>query len=334
MCNTERNETLRNEHELKAAVISRFGGPEVLRIEAVADPGAGPGELVIEVEYASITFVETQVRAGHPPNAAMVPPLPFVPGNGVGGRVADVGEGVDRALLGLVVVSTTGGSGGYAEKVAVPAGLPIEVPDGLPVRDAVALLADGRTALALARVAAVEAGETVFVEAAAGGVGTCLVQLAAAAGATVVAGVGSPHKASVAAGVGADRVVDYSQARWVDGIGGVDVVFDGVGGEIGDSALTLLRHGGRLCQYGMASGRFTDVPAERGDVQVLRGTALTPAESRELSIEALRLAAAGHLCATVGQEYPLEKVAEAHAAIESRQTTGKTLLRVRAEASR
>lgn len=322
---------------MKAAVIREFGDPEVLTVQTVSDPRAGPGELVIEVEYASITFVETQVRAGRPPNPAMVAPLPLVPGNGVGGRVAEVGEGADQALLGRAVVTTTGGSGGYAERVAVPAALPIEVPGGLSVRDAVALFADGRTALALVRVAALEAGEVVLVEAAAGGVGTCLLQLACAAGATVVAGVGSPRKMAVTRGLGADKVVDYSHDGWEDEIRGqlgrVDVLFDGVGGEIGASALTLLRPGGRFCQYGMASGRFTDVAAQRNDVQVLRGTALTPAESRDLSIEALRLATARQLIATVGQEYPLEQAAAAHAAIEDRSTIGKTLLRVRTEVS-
>ncbi|HEX8051378.1 MAG TPA: zinc-binding dehydrogenase [Thermoleophilaceae bacterium] len=317
---------------MRAAVVRDFGGPEVLSVEAVPDPAADPGELVVEVEYAGITFVETQVRAGRPPNPAMLPHLPFVPGNGVAGRVAEVGEGADRGLLGRAVVTTTGGSGGYAERVAVPAALPIEIPEGVSARDAVALLADGRTALALARVAAVEAGDVVLVEAAAGGVGSCLVQLARAAGATVVAGVGSVHKVPIARDLGAGRVVDYSRDGWEDEIrtelGGLDVVFDGVGGAIGASALTLLRPGGRLCQYGMASGSFTNVPAERRDVQVLRGTALTPAESRELSIEALRLAAAGELSATVGQEYPLERAAAAHAAIEARSTIGKTLLRV------
>lgn len=314
-------------------MIRSFGGPEVLTVESVPDPPVGPGEVVIEAEYAGITFVETQVRAGRPPNPAIAPKLPVVLGNGVGGRVAAIGDGGDRALLGRAVVTTTGGSGGYAERVAVPAALPIEVPDAVSVRDAVALLADGRTALALARVAAVMPGEVVLVEAAAGGVGTCLVQLARDAGATVVAGVGSAPKMAVARRLGADRAVDYSDDGWEDPIGRelgrVDVVFDGVGGEIGAAALTLLRPGGRFCRYGMASGGFTDVPAQRPDVQLLDGTALTPRESRELSVEALRLAAAGKLVATVGQEYTLERAAAAHAAIEHRSTVGKTLLRLR-----
>ncbi len=317
---------------MRAAVIRQFGGPERLVVETVPDPPVGQGGLVVEVEYAGVTFVETQLRAGRPPNPAMMPELPLVPGNGVGGRISEVGEDGDQRLLGRTVVTTTGGRGGYAEKVAVPAVLPIEVPHGLPLPDAVALLADGRTAIALVRAAALEAGEVVLVEAAAGGVGSCLVQLAGNAGATVVAGVGSALKMGVPEGLGAAKVVDYSDRAWPDEIraelGRLDVVFDGVGGGIGAAALALLRPGGRFCQYGMASGRFTDLAAQRRDVQVLRGTALSPADSRSVSVEALQLAAAGKLVATVGQEYPLELAAAAHAAIEARSTIGKTLLRV------
>jgi NADPH:quinone reductase len=312
-------------------VITRFGPPQVLTLESVPDPSAGPGQVVIDVEYAGVTFVETQVRAGRPPNPAMAPRLPLTPGNGVGGRIAEVGDGVDDALIEAAVVSTTGGSGGYAERVAVPAELPIAIPDGVSVRAAVALLADGRTALALVRAAELSEGDTVLVEAAAGGVGTCLVQLARAAGATVVGGVGSAGKRSLVEGLGAAMVVDYSRPGWERRIraevGAVDVVFDGVGGDIGSAALNLVRAGGRFCRYGMASGSFTDRPASERRVEIVEGTALTPSESRLLSIEALDRAAAGDLVATIGQEFDLEHAADAHAAIEARVTVGKTLLR-------
>lgn len=321
---------------MRAAVVREFGEPAVLRVDSVSEPVAGPGEVVVEVWYASITFVETQLRAGRPPNPAMVPQLPFVPGNGVGGRITEIGDDVDPALLGRLVVTTTGGAGGYAERALVPATLPIELPGGVSVREAAALLADGRTALALARAASLAAGETVLIEAAAGGVGSCLAQLAVAAGAIVVAGVGSSHKAAVVAGLGARHVVDYSRggcANEVSGLAGeLDVVFDGIGGAVGASALTLLRSGGRFFRYGMASGAFTNIAAERPDVQVRQGIALNSTESRELSVEALRLAAAGQLIVTIGQEYPLMQAAAAHAAIESRSTIGKTLLRVRMDA--
>ncbi len=317
---------------MKAAVVRRFGAPEVLAIESVQDPRPARGEMVIDVQYAGVTFVDTQVRAGRPPNPAMIPQLPLIPGNGVAGIVSEVGEGADRGLLGRTVVSTTGGSGGYAERVAVGAHLPIAIPDGVAARDAAALLADGRTALALVRAARITSGDTVIVEAAAGGVGSCLVQLVSAAGATVVAGVGSDAKRPIATTLGAAHVVNYSKPGWDRAVlaeqGPVDVVFDGVGGDIGRAALGLLRTGGRFCQYGMAGGTFTDTSGGPDGVEVIRGTALTPAQSRELSVEALRCAAAGELAATIGQAYPLEDAAAAHAAIEARTTIGKTLLRV------
>lgn len=314
---------------MKAVVIRAFGEPDVLRLETMADPSPGPGEVLVEVEYAGVTFVETQVRAGWPPHPAMTPELPVVLGNGVAGRVVRAGAGVADGLLGRSVVSTTGGRGGYAELAAVDAGLPIVVPDGLPARDAVALLADGRTALALVEAARVAPGETVFVAAAAGGVGTCLTQLSRTAGATVVAGVGSAGKLAVADRLGAAASVDYSQEDWSTGVrrafGAVDVVFDGIGGTIGTDAFALVAPGGRHCRYGMASGAYTS--GTRPDVAIIEGLALTPERSRQLSIEALELAAAGRLQATIGQEHPLEDAAAAHRAIEARSTVGKTLLR-------
>lgn len=315
---------------MKAVMLNRLGPPEGLRAEVLPDPTAAPGQVVIDVEWASVTFVETQVRAGRPPHPAMVPELPAVLGNGVAGVVAEVGEGVDAGWAGRRVVSTTGGRGGYAERVAVPAALLIPVPDGLELRTAAALLADGRTALGLIRISRLAAGEVALVEAAAGGVGTCLLQLARSAGAKVIAGVGSADKSEVAVQLGADLVLDYSRPNWAEDVrsqfGGIDVVFDGVGGDIGETAVELLGRGGRLCRYGMASGRYTQVPADRSDIEVLEGTGLPPADWQALSVTALESAAAGELRATIGQDYPLERAADAHAAIEARSTTGKTLL--------
>jgi NADPH2:quinone reductase len=230
------------------------------------------------------------------------------------------------------VASTTGGGGGYAERVAVSAELLIPVPDGLELRTAAALLADGRTALGLIRTSRLADGEVALVEAAAGGVGTCLVQLGRSAGATVIAGVGSPAKFEVAEQLGADLVVDYSDPNWLDDVRDqfdvVDVVFDGVGSNIGETAIELLRHGGRLCRYGMAGGRYTRVPSTRPDIETLEGLGLSPGDWHALSVSALERAAAGDLRATIGQEYPLDRAADAHAAIEARLTTGKTLLHV------
>jgi NADPH2:quinone reductase len=292
---------------VRAIVLREFGPPERLVPEYVPDPEPRDGEVVLDVEIASITYVETQIRAGRPPVAAMAPELPMIPGNGVGsGRF----------------VSTTGGRGGYAERVAVPEAGLIEVPARVGLLQAVALLADGRTATGLMRAAQVEPGDVVLVHAAAGGVGSLLVQLAATAGARVIAAAGGSRKLLVARDLGADRMIDYTREDWASHIEPVDVVFDGVGGEIARAALGRLRDGGRFVPFGAAAGRFAQVPEH----QLVRMPRPDPATLLELTRSALAEAAAGQLRPVIGQTFPLERAADAHAAIESRATIGKTLL--------
>ena len=313
---------------MRAVVMREFGPPEVLEpaeVDEVDGVQAGPGEVVIEVELANVTFVETQVRAGRPPHPSMLPALPAILGNGVGGTVTG----------GRRVVASLNGTGGYAERAVVPAARLIEVPDGVTLRDAVALLADGRTALALAGRAGLRTGDTVLVEAAAGGVGTLLVQIARNAGARVVALAGQPRKLAIARDLGADLTVDYSQDGWEtqvrDAVGEVDVVFDGVGGDIGRAAFGLLAPGGRFCPFGMASGSFAPVTAELAQarqVTIRAGAAASPEELAGLVLTALAETAAGRLRPVIGQEFELAAAAAAHAAIEARTTVGKTLLTV------
>ncbi|MEA2150369.1 MAG: NADPH:quinone reductase [Solirubrobacteraceae bacterium] len=314
---------------MRAVVLRAFGPAAGLVVDHLPDPVPGPGEALVEVALASVTFVETQVRAGRPPHPAMSPALPVVPGNGVGGRVTAVGAGVDAALVGRLVVTTTGGSGGYAELVAVAAEALIEVPAGLALADAVALLADGRTALSLVEAAAPQPGERVLVLAAGGGVGSLLVQLARDAGGRVVAAAAGERKGALARELGAARAVDYGAAGWTAAAGEVDVVFDGVGGPLAAAAFDLVALGGRFCSYGMASGAFspiTQAVAEDFGVTLVRSGGLTPDRARTLSARALALAAAGRLRPVVGQTFALDRAGDAHAAIEARATIGKTLL--------
>ncbi len=316
---------------MRAVWLTEFGGPEVLVGGDAPDPVAGPGQVVIEVTYANLTFVETQVRAGAGP-FPVTPPV--ILGNGVGGVVTALGDGVDERLAGATVVSSTGGSGGYAERVAVDAGLPLVVPDGLALDAALALLADGRTATLLLRAAAVRKGERVLVEAAAGGVGTLLVQLARAADAVVVAAAGGTRKTALARDLGADVTVDYRRPGWADdvrtAVGGVDVVLDGVGGDVGRTAFDLVVPGGRMLSYGLASGEWAAIgeDAARARKVSLIQPAWTPADLRAATESALSEAAAGRLRPVIGQRFALERAADAHAAIESRSTVGKTLLEV------
>jgi NADPH2:quinone reductase len=316
---------------MRAVVLREFGPPAGLAVDRVPDPEPGAGEALVAVELASVTFVETQVRAGRPPHPSMAPALPFVPGNGVGGVVTAVGAGADAALVGRRVVTTTGGSGGYAELVAVPAAALIAVPPSVTMADAVALLADGRTALALLEAVAPQPGETVLVLAAGGGVGSLLVQLAAGAGARVVAAASGARKARLAIDLGAAHAVDYARAGWTAAAGEVDVVLDGVGGPLAAAAFDLVRLGGRLCSFGMASGAFSPITQAVADdfgVALVRSERLNPQRQRELSVRALGLAAAGRLRPVVGQTFALDRAGDAHAAMQSRATIGKTLLSV------
>jgi NADPH2:quinone reductase len=304
---------------MRAIWMEELGGPEVLVAGDAPDPVPGPGQVVIEVAHANITFVETQFRAtGFGP---FKPELPMIPGNGVGGTVA-----------GRRVVATTGGSGGYAEQVAVDADGLIPVPDGVRLDDATALLADGRTALWLLDALAVRPGERVLVLAAAGGVGTLLVQLLRNTGATVVGAAGGAHKVDVARSLGADFTFDYTDPGWADEVGSVDAVLDGVGGPLGRSAFDRIKAGGRLLAYGASSGDRTviaeDDAAARG-VTLVAWARPTPEQQRAYTARALDEAAAGRLLPLIGQRFPLERAADAHRAIETRATVGKTLLDVR-----
>ena len=243
----------------------RSGRPDVLVPTDVPAPTVGAGQVLIDVELANVTFVETQVRAGHPPDPAMTPGSADDPrqrGRWRRGR----GRRRHRSVAPRrPVVTSTGGSGGYAEQVAVDAGGVLRVPDDLGMAEAVALLADGRTAALLVEAAAVVDGETVLVEAAGGGVGTLLVQLAGRRGARVVGAAGGARKLALARELGVDATVDYRDPEWPERVrtelsDGVDVAFDGVGGTIGRAAFELVRDGGRFVPFGMASGEFARTP--------------------------------------------------------------------------
>jgi NADPH2:quinone reductase len=307
---------------VRAVTIHEFGGPEVLVAGDVPDPVPGPGQVVVDVAFANITFVETQVRAGRGPFTVE---LPHVPGNGVGGVVA-----------GRRVVTSTGGSGGYAERAAVDAAGLVDVPENVALDAAVALLADGRTATMLVDAAQVRAGDRVLIEAAAGGVGTLLVQLARAAGARVVAAAGGERKLTLARELGAEIAVDYRDPGWPEAVraraGSVDVVLDGVGGAVSRAALGLLGPGGRMLSFGLASGHWSDVTdadAQARGARLVRLERPSPQQARAFTRRALAAAAAGRLRPVIGRRFALEDAAAAHAAIEARATIGKTLLDVR-----
>ncbi|RJL22973.1 zinc-binding dehydrogenase [Bailinhaonella thermotolerans] len=324
---------------MRAVLLHEFGPPAHLRVEDVPAPRPAVGEVAVRVAAAGVQFLETQIRAGTMRGALGGAPLPVILGKEVAGVVTEVGPGGDASLIGTRVLGSTTGLGGYAETAVVPAGALLPVADGMGLPEAVALHRYGATAQGLVRAARVTAGERVLVMAAAGAVGTILVQLLKRAGATVVAAARGEHKLALLSELGADHVVDYSLARWTgrarDAAGGpMDVVFDHVGGALGREALELLTPGaGRQIVFGFSSG----TPLEVRPMELLgRGLTLTgfsaghiwsrPALARELVTEVLDLAAAGLITPVIGQRFPLERAADAHAAIEARGTVGKTLL--------
>lgn len=310
--------------------VDRFGGPEVLRLVDLPDPEPGPDQVVVAVSHAAVTFVETQQRAGTGPRAVT---LPWFPGTGVAGTVVSVGEQVDPQWIGARVVATTGGSRGYATHAAVDASSMHRVPATLSTPDALALLQDGRTALALDDAAGVRPGETVAVTAAAGGVGHLLVQLARAAGARTV-GLTSTSKV---AWNHADAAVDYTDPAWEKTLDaaaphGLDVVFDGVGSATSMALAARVSAGGRYVQHGAASGDVADVEpvvGQRGARVITLAAAMGSASRMaRLVASALERGAGGTLTPIVGQVFALDRVADAHALIEARAAHGKTLLTI------
>jgi NADPH2:quinone reductase len=324
--------------------VREFGGPEVLRVAAGPEPEPGPDQAVIATVAADVLHIDTLIRSGRATQWFPIRP-PYVPGNGVGGTVAVVGPGVDPALVGRPVLARTGdpgGSGGYAELALVPAGRLVPVPDGVGLADAVAVLHDGATALGLMAGTGVRPGEWVLILGATGAMGLLLTQLARAAGGRVLAGLrvaGAPRgeaKTEQARAAGAEAVIDYSSPGWADEVtavtgGGPAVVFDGVGGSLGVAAFGTLADGGRFSGHGAAAGGFAPVDraaaGRRGlTVQGIEQVQFPPGGQEKLAAQALADVAAGRMRPVIGQSYPLERAAEAHAGLENRSAIGKTLL--------
>jgi NADPH2:quinone reductase len=323
---------------MRQVIATRFGEPDVLTTVDAPDPVAEPGEAVVDVAVADTLFVDTQIRRGWGREYFTMTP-PYVPGGGVAGHVRSVCDGVDSDWIGRRVVAHTGqrgGHDGYTDRALVAADELVPVPDRLDLRVAAAVLHDGVTALGLAERAEIRPREWVLVLPAGGGLGILLVQLAHAAGARVIGAARGRRKLDLIREQGADAV-DYTEPGWtkrvLDATGGTgpDVVFDGAGGEVGRAAFEITARGGRFSAHGGPSGGFTDVDehdaarrriAVRGIDQVQYG----PADLKRMTGRALSEAAAGRIRPVIGQEFPLDQAAEAHAAMEAREVIGKTLL--------
>ena len=333
---------------MRAIQVAAFGGPEVLVPVSLDEPVPGPGEAVIAVSVDDVLFLDTMIRSGRVGAGFPIAP-PYVPGNGVAGEVVATGDGVDSSWIGRAVVAHTGphgGSDGYAEQVAVGAERLVPLPDGLDPRVAAAVMHDGATALGLMARIGARPGEWVLVLGAAGGMGLLLVQLARATGARVIGAArtsGLPRRAdeklTALVKAGAEVVVDYSSPGWISRVAevtggtGPDVVFDGVGGEFGRAAFAITAAGGRFSQHGVPGGGFAGITPEmataRGvQVQGIEQAQYAPGQREEFIGLALAEAAAGRISPVIGQVFPLESAARAHAAIAARTVIGKTLLTV------
>ncbi|MCX4630583.1 zinc-binding dehydrogenase [Streptomyces sp. NBC_01443] len=315
---------------MRAIRVDGYGGPEVLVPVELADPVPGAGEVVVRAEAVDTIYVETQIRGGWGESFGIHPP--YVPGGAAAGTVVAVGEGVDPDWQGRRVVAAPGTKGTYAELVRVPVELLVPVPEELESAEAAALAHDGVTGSGIALGVGIKPGDRVLILGAAGGMGTLLVQMAVAAGAYVVGAARGEQKLALVRELGADRAVDYTEPGWTEAVGGpVDVLLDGVGGELGLAGFGLVRDGGRVSAHGAPSGGFTELdPAEverRGIA--LRGIAevqFPPAEITRLAGHALAEAAAGRLRPVIARRFPLAEAAEAHRAIEARRIPGKALL--------
>ncbi|MEV3857539.1 zinc-binding dehydrogenase [Streptomyces sp. NPDC050095] len=320
---------------MRAVRFGEYGGPEVLATVDVEVPEPGPGQVAIDVAYVGVNFADLKARS----EGYRVTALPFVPGLEVSGRIRALGAGVEGFAVGQEVAALTEG-GAYAEVVVADAVTVFPLPAGLTLRTAATLPTVLPTAYALLHsVGRLQAGESVLVQGAAGGVGTVAGQLARAAGAGRVIGVvSSAAKAEYARKYGYDDVVLTdgfgSAVRELTGGRGVDLALDPVGGEVLRETLGALTVFGRLVSFGNASS----APAWQVGQPELYPTALSVGgfsiltlartAPRELRALAERAFAVPGIELPVTGEFALSDAAEAHRAIESRTSTGKLLLRV------
>jgi NADPH2:quinone reductase len=311
---------------VKAIRIEEFGGPEVLQYVEVDDPQPGEGMVVVEVSRSGVNFADTHATRN---DYLAEQSLPMIPGAEVSGRTAD-----GRRVAALL------GGGGYAEKVAVHEAALIPIPDGVDDDQAAALLLQGLTAMALVqRCARIEAGETIVVEAAAGGTGTLSVQLAKRAGAKVIGLASSEEKRALVERLGADATVDSRagdlKAAILEANGGekVDAVLHMSGGDAFDAELAALAPLGRMVVFGIASREQREVSTAallRGSKAVIGFWLVHLLARRDLAApmigDLLGAVAAGEIEVTIGGVYPLSEAARAHEDLIARRTSGKLLL--------
>jgi NADPH2:quinone reductase len=321
--------------DMRAIQVNSYGGPEALEVVHVEPPEPGPGQVLVDVAACGVNYMDTYQRAG-----VYQVPLPLLLGVEGAGTVAALGEGVTDLAAGDCVAWTTA-QGSYAERVLVEAARAIPVPDGVPADLAAAVALQGITAQYLATSTyPVQAGDTVIVHAAAGGVGLLLTQIVKMQGGRVIATVSTEEKAALARQAGADEVVRYdrddfaAEARRLTGGKGVAAVYDGVGRTTFDASLSTLRPRGMMVLYGASSGPAPPLDPQRlnagGSLFLTRPSLVhytaTREELLERAGELFGWIAGGKLDVRIGGRYPLAHAARAHEDLQGRRTTGKLLL--------
>lgn len=323
---------------MKVLCFHQTGTPDVLRIEDWPKPAPGPGQLLVQVQVAGIAYGDVMRRAGHYSPVPIT--LPAIPGLTVAGTVAEVGEGVSKKWIGKRVYGMVW-TGGCAEFAAGSEDDFVEMPDSVSAVDAVAVMTDGIIGyLALRYTGRLQPGQSVFVPAAAGGLGSVMVQLARAYGATtVIGGASTEAKRQLVLDIGADAVVDYTKESWAaqviaaNGGQGVDLALEMSGGAIFHETILAVRPRGTILNYGNASETATVI-----DPNVLLERNLTLAgfmyfgpwdeEKRAARRDIMDRLADGSLKAVSATTYALEDGAKAHAAIENRSSSGRQVLLV------
>ncbi|MBE7186178.1 MAG: quinone oxidoreductase [Methylobacterium mesophilicum] len=322
----------------KAVLVREIGGPEVLSYEE-HDPGRpGPGELLVRQTAAGLNFIDVYFRTGLYKSNAM----PFVLGKEGAGTVAEVGEGVSRFAVGDRVAYSAG-KGTYAEYALVDAEQAVALPDAVDFETAAAAMLKGMTAeYLLRRTFPVGPATTLLFHAAAGGVGLLATQWAKHLGATVIGTAGSKEKCDLARANGCDHVINYREENFVERVSEItggrkcDVVYDSVGKDTFLGSLDCLRPRGLCVIFGQSSGKVPDfdlgILNQKGSLFVTRpslfGYTLDRNEFEASSGALFEVIASGAVKIRIDQRYPLEKAAEAHRHLESRATTGATILTI------
>ncbi|MGZ4697114.1 MAG: NADPH:quinone oxidoreductase family protein [Oryzihumus sp.] len=325
---------------MRAWQVGRLGEPaDVMTLAEVSEPVVQPGHVLVDVAATALNFPDVLMARGE---YQLRPSLPFVPGVEVCGRVVEVGEGVTGVAVGDRVVGTSAPpAGGLAERALMPAAAVFPAPESLDDAQAAALTIGYQTAyVGLVRRAGLTAGETLLVHAASGGVGSAAVQVGKALGARVIAVVGGTEKASAARDLGADMVVDRTAVDLVPalkeaaGRGGVDVVFDPVGGAAYEASAKVIAFEGRIVVVGFAAGT---IPAPALNHALIKNYSILGLHwnlylAREHSVveEAHRQltawAAEGRIAPLVSERLPFEQAVDALTRLGQGRTTGRVVV--------